>query len=227
MRATQTFVIDLGRLQTQGTDAHLVIRLMRAADDIALANWGLKYYSNEQPRLRMHVRQGARRYFVRLQCGHLVEALKLVEELRTSRTLKAVLNASEHFAQEAFQRLVECLPGGARRSDFESHIRLMRNKAAFHYDAQLVAKALASRAERQGSSRSTVTRGTESELWRSGLADDIEDTIVCRLIWKIPFSADLQAEANKIVEFGSSLCRDFLDVAGEVTFRFLRQTATV
>ncbi|MCJ7530175.1 MAG: hypothetical protein MUO64_04000 [Anaerolineales bacterium] len=227
MRATQTFVVDLARLQMQGSDAHLVIRLMRAADDIALANWGLKHYTSEQPPLRKHIQQGARRYFVRLQCGHLVEALKLIKELRNSPRLKAVLGASEQFAQDAFERLVECLPGGARQRDFDNHIRLIRNKAAFHYDAALVAKALENRAQRPGSSRCTVTRGTEIDLWRSGLADDIEDTVVCRLLWKIPLSANLQAEADKIVEFGSSLCRDFLDVAGEVTFRYLRQTATV
>ena len=226
MKATQTFVVDLERLRNQGTDANLVIRLMRAADDIALANWGLTYYSKDQPRLRRHVQLGARRYFVRMQCGHLVEALKLVEELKNSRRLKAVLKGSEEFVQDGFRRLLECVPGGPRRSAFESHVRLIHNKAAFHYDSALVAKALESRAGRPGSSRSTITRGTEVGLWRSGLADDIEDTIVCRFLWKIPLSADLQAEANKIADFGSRLCRDFLDVAGEVTFRYLRETAT-
>lgn len=85
MRATQTFVVDLPRLRRQGTDSELVIRLMRAADDIALANWGLRHYSQDQPRLHKHVQAGARRYFVRMQCGHLVEALKLVEQMNRSR----------------------------------------------------------------------------------------------------------------------------------------------
>lgn len=226
MRATQTFVVDLPRLRRQGTDSELVVRLMRAADDIALANWGLRYYSQDQPGLRKHVQAGARRYFVRMQCGHLVEALKLVEEMNRSRRLKAVLSSGEQFAKDAFQRLLECIPGGARREEFERNVRLVRNKAAFHYDPGLVTKALKIRSDRPGSSQSTVTRGTDIELWRSGLADDIEDTIVCRLLWKIPASADVRAEADRIAGFGSALCRDFLDLAGEVTFKYLRQTAT-
>jgi hypothetical protein len=227
MKATQTFVVDLERLLRQGVDGNLVIRLMRAADDIALANWGLAHYTKEeQPRLRKHIQQGARRYFVRLQCGHLVEALKLIEEVKNSRRLKAIVKSSDGSAQAAFQRLIECLPGGLRRKEFEDQVRTVRNKAAFHYDAALVAKALESRAGRRGSSRCTITRGTEINLWRSGLADDIEDTIVCRFLWKIPMSADLQAEANRILDFASDLCRDFLDIAGELSFLYLREVAT-
>ena len=64
-------------------------------------------------------------------------------------------------------------------------------------------------------------------MWRSGLADDIEDTIICRFLWKIPMSADVAEEANKILDFGSSVCRDYLDIAGELSFLFLRETATV
>ena len=227
MKATQTFVVDLERLQRHGVDGNLVIRLMRAADDIALANWGLDQYTKEeQPRLRKHVQQGARCYFVRLQCGHLVEALKLIEEVKKSRRLKGIVKSSDRSAQAAFQRLVECLPGGVRRKEFEDQVRTIRNKAAFHYDVGLVAKALEDRSGRRDSSRCTITRGTEINLWRSGLADDIEDTIVCRFIWKIPMSADLQLEANRILEFASGLCRDFLDVAGELAFLYLREVAT-
>jgi len=227
MRATQTFVVDVARLHRQGGDGTLVVRLMRAADDIALANWGLAHYSKPQARLRGHVQQGARRYFVRLQCGHLTEALKLVEEVRNSRRLKSVVARCEPFAREAYQRLCECLPGGARRSDFEVQVRSVRNRAAFHYDPSLVAKAIASRARRPESAHSTITRGSEMDLWRSGLADDIEDTIVCRYLWKIPLTTDLRAEADRISDFGFRLCRDFLDLVGDVTIRFLRDTSTV
>ena len=84
-----------------------------------------------------------------------------------------------------------------------------------------------SRAGRSGSNRCTITRGTEMELWRSGLADDIEDTIVCRLLWKISSNADLRSEADRIADFGAKLCEAFVDFSGELTFRYLRETATV
>lgn len=226
MARTQTFIVDLSRLQRQGPDANLIIRLMRAADDIALANWGLRQFTEEQPRRLKHVQAGARRYFVRLQCGHLVEGMKLIKEIRNSPSLSALVPQCEAFAQEAFRRLGECARGGSRHADFKRCVELVRHKAAFHYDPKLVGNALKSRASRPGSSKCTITRGTEVGLWRSGLADDIEDTIVCRLLWNIPLSADLQAEANKMAAFGSDLCRDFLDFVGELSFRYLRQSAT-
>ena len=64
-------------------------------------------------------------------------------------------------------------------------------------------------------------------MWRSGVADDIEDTIVCRFLWQIPFAADVAAEANKVLDFGSAACRDYLDFAGELNFRFVRETAAL
>jgi hypothetical protein len=200
---------------------------MRAADDIALAHWGLRQFSQERPRMESHVQLGARRYFVRLQCGHVVEAMKLIEEVRASPRVLGLVPRCAPFAREAFTRLLDYLPGALRRTEFELYIRSVRNKAAFHYDRKLVDAALASRAARPGSSRTTITRASEASTWRSGLADDIEDTIICRFLWKIPMSADVAEEANKILEFCSSVCRDYLDSTGELSFLFLRETATV
>ena len=200
---------------------------MRAADDIALAHWGLRQFSQTRPRMEGHVQLGARRYFVRLQCGHVVEAMKLVEEVQASPRLLGLVPRCAPFAREAFTRLLDNLPGATRRPEFELYIRSIRNKAAFHYDRKLVDAALASRAARPGSDRATITRASEASMWRSGLADDIEDTIICRFLWKIPMSADLATEANKILDFGSSVCRDYIDIAGDLSFLFLRETATV
>jgi hypothetical protein len=70
-----------------------------------------------------------------------------------------------------------------------------------------------------------VTRGTDLVLWRFGVADDIEDTIVCRLLWKISSSADLRAEADRRAIFGSDLCRDYLEFCREFAFRYVREHA--
>jgi len=226
MRATQTYIVDLRKLERQA-EATLVIRLMRAADDIALANWGLGEFTKDQPRLKRHVQEGARRYFVRLQCGHAAEAIKLIDEVKKSQRLASLLPKCADFAQDAFGRLVQYVPRGSRRRNFEQWVKSIRDKAAFHYDPRLVAAALSDRARHSSTSRCTITRGTAIDLWRSGLADDIEDSIVCRQVWQIPPSADVRAEANKILEFASALCRDYLDFSGELTFLFLRETATV
>lgn len=221
MRATQTLVVDLDRLQRQGDDANLVIRLMRAADDIALANWGLRHFKDRRPRMEQHVRTGACRYFVRLQCGHLNEAMCLVQEVETRPRLTVLLARCTAAARAAFTRASECAPGGCRRGDFDALVAPIRNRLAFHYDRSLVAKALTRRPDR----RSTITRGTDISLWRFGVADDLEDTIVCRLLWNIPPSADLRAEADTRAQFGSDLCRDFLDFVGDFAFRYVRENA--
>jgi hypothetical protein len=226
VKATETFIVDLERLERQGADANLAIRLMRAADDIALAHWGLRHFTGKQPRMEGHVQLGARRYFVRLQCGHLVEAMKLIAEVQASPRFLTLLAHCEPFAREAFARLLNYLPGAPMKSEFDTRIKSIRNKAAFHYDRKMVGAALESRASRPQSRISSITRASEASMWRSGVADDIEDTILCRFLWHIPMEADVREEANKILDFASSLCRDYVDVTGELTFRFMRDTAT-
>ena len=116
MPATQTLFVDLTRIQAQASDGVLVIRLMRAADDIALANWGLRQFTASQPSISAHVQDGARRYFVRLQCGHVTEGLGIVGEVTTSARLSLLVDRCTPEARGAFERLKECLPNGARRT---------------------------------------------------------------------------------------------------------------
>ncbi len=229
MRGTQTFSVDFSRLQRAGPDAIVIIRLMMAGQDIARANWGLRYYRNEQPRLERHAQLGACMYFIRLQCGHLYEALKLVEEVKNSVSFCRLLERCHDDTRSSFERLLQCLPGGTKKEEFDKYIGKIRHNLAFHYNQNqtLVERALQDRASRREASRSTVTRGTDISLWHFGVADDIEDSIVCRQLWDIPRNVDLRTEADRIADFGSDLCRDFLDFCGELTFRFLREHATV
>jgi|RhiMetStandDraft_4_1073278.scaffolds.fasta_scaffold1089765_2 hypothetical protein len=53
-------------------------------------------------------------------------------------------------AREAFARLVNYLPGAPMRSEFDTRIRSIRNKAAFHNDREMVGAALESRASLVG-----------------------------------------------------------------------------
>jgi len=225
MRATQTFFIDLQRLSECKEDAVLIIQLMRAADDISIANWGLAQFKSEKPNIQKHVQLGACRYFVRLQCGHLVEGLKLIEKFNQRSDLLKILSKCEDHVQNAYNRLIEVLPGGSNRKKYKEWILPVRNRLAFHYDPSLVARALKQRSSNQVGRRSTITRGSEMSLWRFNIADEIEDTIVCRELWKIPLDEDLHAEVNKRVDFGSKLCIDFLNFVGVVAFRYTKKYA--
>ncbi|MBI3330437.1 MAG: hypothetical protein HYZ81_27470 [Nitrospinae bacterium] len=227
MKATQTLFVDLERLQMAGPEAILIIRLMMAANDIALANGGLRYFKREQPRLLRHAQLGACRYFVRLQCGHLNEAMKLIQEVYASPALLALVERCTQPTRDAFQRLKDSLPGGAQYDKCKSFIEKIRHNVTFHYQPKPVEKALADRASRLESKRSTVTRGTHISLWRFGVADDVIDSIVCRQLWQIPRSADLRTEADRIEAFGEQLCRDFLDFCGELTIRYVQEHAAL
>jgi hypothetical protein len=111
MERTLTLWVDINRL-SRSDPSGLVLRMMMAANDIALANWGLTEFKKPQPRLSQHMQNGACLYFVRLQCGHLSEALKLVEKLNNDSDSKARLERCNETAKQAYSTLNSCLPGG-------------------------------------------------------------------------------------------------------------------
>ena len=208
---TSTRIVDLKRLREIGPDAVLLLRLMRAANDIALANWGLRHFKEEQPPARRHSQLGKQRYFVRLQCGHLSEALSLAAEVqRSSRLHGFLLSRCSQDAKDAFLRILEFVRGGCRRQEFERYIVSVRDKITFHYDPAPTRAALDHRADHDATRYSKVTDGTDIDRWRFDIADDLEDSIVCRQLWGIPMHADLRTEADRIADFGSDRCIDYL-----------------
>jgi hypothetical protein len=227
MRATNTLVIDLGRLQRAGPEATLIVRLMMASNDLTLANLGLVYFSEDQPRLQKHVQPGARHYFMMLQCGHLNEAMKLIEKVSQSVNLSNLVKQCTSPTQEAYRRLTDCLSGGVQNNEFRKYIGAIRNRVVFHYDDDVVKKAIEDRAARLEARHSMITQGTDASLWRHNLADDIVESIVCRQLWKIPRSADLSAAADRNAEFCRNLCEAFVNFANEFTVRYIREHAVV
>ncbi len=226
MPQTQTMIVSLPRLCLSEDRASIVVRLMMAANDIALANKSLADFKKEQPRIRRHVQRGAAMYFVRLQCGHLNEAMKIVREVKDNPYLMGVLGRCSHDAQDAFGKLEACLDG-AERAEFQRYIARIRHQTAFHYDGDAVLIALRDRASRPEAARSRITWGDDLSLWRFELADDIADSIICRQIWAIPREATLREEADRISDYGSDLCKAFLDFSGEFVFRYVREHAAI
>jgi hypothetical protein len=225
MARTLTTYVDLNRLQALGERASVIIRLMMAGNDIALANQCLGYYKNEESPVNNDIRRGAGLYFIKMQCGHLNEAIKLIEEIIRDEYLLERVKRCSSSAMDAFAKLKKCLKGGSDEKKFEQYIGLIRHNTAFHYSNKLVDRALADRAGRPESRRSKITAGDHISLWRLHLADDILDSIVCRHIWRIPRTTNLRQEADKIADFGGNLCVAFLDFSGEYIFRFVKEHA--
>lgn len=222
LRQTRTLVVDLARLERTGDDGVLALRLMRAANDLAAANAGWRHAGREFPPLEKHMQDGLRRYYVRLQCGHLAEAVDLVPEVERSVRMRALLDACSPAARAAFGRLADCCAKGRpARKDFERYVIALRHQVAFHYDAGVTARALRRRASREDTRRSRVTLGSNIDLWRFNVADDVELSVVMRVLWAVPDNADAAAEDDRISGFASGLCLGFIEFAGELCERFL------
>jgi hypothetical protein len=142
MRQTRTLTVDLRRIEQTGPDGVLVLRVMRAANDLATANAGWRHANREFPRLQKHMQDGIRRYYVRLQCGHLVEAVELIPEVRVSSRLRGLVDRCSASTRASFDRLVDCTKGRPRRKDFERYVISLRHQVAFHYDPGVTELAL-------------------------------------------------------------------------------------
>ncbi len=227
MARTRTIYVNLRRLQSTGKDASLFIRLMMACNDISLANQCQARFREEQKPIKKHVQQGALMYFVRLQSGHLKEALDLIQKVKDDQQLLERAKKCSPYAQECFNRLVDCLSTGPDYQKFHDYVIKVRNKTVFHYDRPLVERALKDRASREESYRSKITMGDHIDLWRFELSDDIVDSIITRHIWKIPRTANTRVEADRILDFGSNLCVSFLDFCGEFVSSYILERAAI
>jgi hypothetical protein len=216
--------VDSNRLRLADASG-LVLRLMMAANDIALANWGLAEFKKPQPPLSRHMQNGARLYFVRLQCGHLSEGLKLVAELNNNANLMALVERCNKTTKQAYSILNGCLPGGVDHDRFTTWVERIRHKVTFHYDPRSAQRALARLAAQR--TTGSITLGARMGMWRFNLADIATDAIICRQIFEIPADADLRAEADKMAVFGGEVCVSFLEFAGNYALQFVRDHALI
>ena len=64
---------------------------MMAGNDIALANQCLGYYKDEASSVNNDIRRGAGLYFIKMQCGHMNEAIMLIEEINKEKNKLKVM----------------------------------------------------------------------------------------------------------------------------------------
>lgn len=226
MPETRTVYVSFRKLRGSA-HASVILRLMMAFNDISLANHSLSEYKRERPPVQRHVQMGARMYFVRLQCGHLNEAMKVIHEIRDASALRAEVSRCSAEAQAAFGRLTSCLDGGAGAADFRRYVGAIRNKTAFHYDSDMTLAALKDRAGRDEAATSSITEGDDLSRWRFEAADHIMDSIVVRQLWKIPRTADLRTEADLIADYCAGICLSFLVFTSEFAFGYMTRNAAL
>jgi len=194
-------------------------------NDLAIANFSMGHFKKLPSKALSHVRQGAPLYFVRMSCGHLREGMKAIQGIVNHLALAALVKKCDHHAQSAFAGLCECLPTGEDHAEFQRYVLPVRNKTAFHYDADQVKAALQFRTMHHSNSPCSMTIGEDIHSSRFDFADVVLDTIVCRKLWAIPVTADVRAGADRIAEWCFRRSVQFLDFGGDFVNRFLREDA--
>jgi len=222
---TQTILIDFAKLAAWGKPAPTVARIALVCNDLAVANSAMKHFDQMESKSLGHIRTGAKLYFVRIQCGHLVEGIAAIEKVKKIPELETLVWGCSPAAQAAFQQLCACLPDGQDYEKYEGHVAALRNKVAFHYDESQLKRAIDDRANPGTPSRQqgTITAGEDIHSTRFEFADYLLDSIVCRQLWKIPPAVEVRPEADRIADWCFKKCVAFLKFGEEFVPKFLRE----
>jgi hypothetical protein len=197
---------------------------MMACNDMFLANRSQGIYRGELRPTEKHLAQGGLMYFVRLQMGHLNEAMKILEQLRTIPRFKQILSSCPSKAQAAYKRLLPFIKPGPKKVWFEKNVATARHNLTFHYheSGKWIDWALADRANRKEAEQSSITFGDTGHLWRFHIADAVVDSIMCRKIWQIPKTDNLKNEADAMVDKIYAVFCDYVDFAAMFISQYLK-----
>lgn len=208
-------------------DGALITSLMIAANDISLANCEISRFQDEgkMDRMERHLRSGAIQYFVRLMCGHLKEAVSLIEEVNGRPHLVALLKRCTPECQGAFDNLLQCATGGRDSKVFTQIIARMRHTIAFHYATRQVQRALNDLAQQSSVPPARYTLGLDFFLTRYDLADRVMDGILVRQIVGVPPGEDVYTALKPFEDFVNEKCASFDRFVREFAVNDLRKFA--
>lgn len=198
---------------------------MMACNDLALANEGLAYWKEAQAGVRRSRKIAGSMYFIRLELSHLYEALRIVEQIEKTDSLRDLINQCDSRTRESYAEIKKYVHGGEKRARFQKLVGQLRHNLTFHYDQtdKLVTRAIEERASKPETRISSVTRADTMHDWRFSAAEEVVDSIVVRQIWNIPRDADLRDEADKIADEVHGVLLRFVDFAGEFIWKYIEQ----
>ena len=94
--------------------ASVIVRLMMAMNDIALANEGLSEWTGMTDRRKVYRQNGGRLYYGRMLMAHIYEALSIIEDIQQDPKLRDTVQ----LLMEAAQADPTTLPGFEHRTFF-------------------------------------------------------------------------------------------------------------
>lgn len=230
MNQTRTTIVNLKKLNASGEHGILIIRLMMACNDIALANQCLEVFKEEKAGIRKHISRGACMYFIRTQASHFKEGVKIIQEIQNNEHLSRRINFCSETAKDSLAHLNEYLEKESKYVEINRYIEQIRSQITFHYnedESKLIKRALANRAKGVGAQTSTITYGNDISLFRFEVADDIIDSIVCRQILNVPEKEDSSGdvdkkEVDKIMVTISDLGKSFIEFSADYIVNFVK-----
>jgi hypothetical protein len=134
--SSKTWTVRTAKLIADKEAASVVVCLMMAMNDIAMANDGLGEWTNTRERRKLARQIGGRLYYGRMLMAHVYEALSIIEEIQNSPKLKSLVDACDPETRTSFDAVAAFL----RTADYGMLCRI-RNNASFHYDRKLAARA--------------------------------------------------------------------------------------
>jgi len=212
--ASRTWNARTSALAANETLASVIVRLMIAQNDIAIANEGLREwtYTTEQKKLARQT--GGRLYYGRMLMSHIYEALKIIQDIQNNTRLCEAVQKCDAKTRESFAAVAVFL----KTSDFPK-LRRIRQNVGFHYDAKLAIRALKQIDRKFPGHRFTYSLGHEPLDWYFELGDLVVDRIVVRDIFAAPEGADVRTAIDPILMRTHTMATAFSDFAGY----FIRQ----
>jgi hypothetical protein len=206
--SSRTWTTTARKLAGQGELASVIVRLMMAVNDIAVANEGLRDWTSTTDPRKVHRQIGGTLYYGRMLMAHVFEALSIIEDIQTNASLRTAVEQCSAGTQAYFKAVAAFLG-----TDDHKVLLRIRNNAAFHYDSKLAVKALDQIAKDFSASPFKYSLGTDPLDWYFELGDMITDRIVVRDIFKAPKDADVRAAIDPILVRLHRMAAAFSDFA--------------
>lgn len=184
----------LDALASKGELGSALVRLMSVINDMSLAADAQRRWTEDPKREREHRQRGAKIYFMRLQISHIFEALTIIEEIRDNPDLMKAVDRSDKFTKKGFASLLAFIGSPEYRM-----MARIRNNLTFHYDPKTMERAIASLVARHPDATGSISLGDEPHNWYFDPGDMVGDRAAVREIFKVPETADVAAETDKIV----------------------------
>jgi hypothetical protein len=214
--SSTTWSVRTAKVIADEAVAAVVVRLMMALNDIAMANEGLGEWTVTQEPRKLARQNGGRLYYGRMLMAHVYEALSIIEDVQKSPRLSALVQACDPQTISSFDAVATFLT-----TDDYGKLRRLRNKVSFHYDRELALEAVKKIAKKFPSHLSPYSLGHDPLDWYFELGDLALDRIVVRDIFEAPEpedgdlrDADLRAAIDPILTRMYVMANAFRDFAG-------------